>query len=186
MNVSFSVRKMFDSITPQIKNMRTAMGISGRRRVLISAGDRFKKLAQATFGTGGRYRGNNWPAYSPEYAEKERTSSPTLLRSGALKNSIKTMSPRTNYVEVFTALPYASAQFFGNPKKKLPGRRFFPMESAGSTMWRLGYSAEKDMVVDIQKRFMILSNGALPYISSIMRSRYEYGNPRLSAQYSGK
>ena len=177
MTFTFKIKRTSDSVTPQIERIKTALGTSGRRKVLMSVADRFREMARSTFGVNKTtYRGNTWAKYSPAYAKKVGTSSPSLFRSGKLKASIRVTPPRGNSVGVFADVKYAAAQFLGS-KRGLPARRYFPMEGHG-TMWRLTARADKDLTIQALSDFYKLSGGALPKTMGILtRSTYSAGNP---------
>lgn len=180
MNIAIRVNKRLDTVTPQLHGMMNTINDTGRRRLLTFMARRFQEMCWSTFGSGGRrFRGNTWKPYSKSYAKKVGSSTPTLLRTGALKGSIRWLAPRSNFVTVYTVNPYAAPQFFGS-KKGLPPRRFMPVESSGGkSMWRLTYVAEIEMNTEISKRMRQLSGGAFPFFTpaSMGRSKYSYGNP---------
>lgn len=178
-NISFrfQVKRLLDTITPEIKRINVAIGNSGRRKVLVSAANRFKEMSQSTFGAGNStYRGNTWSRYSPTYAKKIGSSTPTLYRSGNLRKSIRITVPRSNSVGIYSDTKYSAAQFLGN-KNGLPSRKYFPLEGQSST-WRLTMRADRDLQVEILKEFYSLSGGVLPKtFGTLTRSTSAIGNP---------
>ncbi len=114
-------------------------------------------MSKATFGTGGNtlFRGNVWPLYSKKYAKKVGTFIPSLYRTGKLKASIQYMTPYNNSVLVYCNHPRADIHFFGG--KKMPARRFMPIEGNGMTSWRLTFMAERVMNTEIENRIRLLS-----------------------------
>jgi hypothetical protein len=86
---------------------------------------------------------------------------------------------RNNKIEIYTTNPYAASIAFGNKKKNIPARNFWPIENMGSPSYnRLLYNSEKDMFRVITMRLNILSRGSLPRQSTILqRMTPTYGNP---------
>jgi phage gpG-like protein len=184
--LSINIRKTQDSVTSQLQGILRAIGLQGRKRLLIGAGNEFISQIKSNFGQpGGKYKETTWPPLSKAYAKRVGSSTPTLKRTGALQNSFQMNSPRANYIEVFTKNKYAAAHLFGSKKQGIPKRNFMPIQFYQPTYSRLLMSAEKDLVIEISKRMNILSGGALPRLSSaINRSLPSYGNPFSGPQAS--
>lgn len=174
---TFTIKKISDTITPQIKSIENAIGTAGRKKVLIEVANKFKNMAQSTFGANkNTYRGNTWPRYSKLYAKKVGSFTPTLLRTSKLKSSINVTNPQSNSITVQSDIKYSAAQFFGN-KKGLPSRKYFPVEGQG-IMWRLTARADRDLMIESLRNFYNLSNGALPQnLGMFNRMTYSAGNP---------
>lgn len=178
MDISIGIRKHGDTLTNQLHNLIRALGPIGRQRMLSDAGREFIRITKENFGDEGKYRGNKWKPLSKRYAKKVGSSVATLLRSGALRDSIKVGSPRGNWIEVSTSNPYARAQFLGNPKQNLPSRLYFPTERISTNYWRPVYAAEKELVHAIGKSLYIISGGAFSkQLGAIPRSYPTRGNP---------
>ncbi len=176
--MDISVTKITDSFTPAIKNILRAVNVGNTRILLRRGGEAFLRMTRATFGTGGQYRPDRWPPLSKAYAKAVGRKNATLIRSGELMNSIKLGAPKGNYIEIYTKNRYSFAHFFGYPPNNLPQRRFMPVESSGKSMFKLTIRAEREMVNEISKGLTILSNGALPRITTVpVRMPYQRGNP---------
>lgn len=182
----FSLTKTSDTVTPALKNMIRAIGGNGRRRILISMGQKFVDMTQSNFGqSGGKYKDSTWKPLSKSYSKRVGSSVPTLKRSGELFKSIRMNSPRQNFVEIYTKNSYAAAHTFGNRSRNLPPRNFWPIQFSTPSYSRLLFNAEKEMIVEIGKRLSIQSGGAFPRLSlSIVRSPFQYGNVFTSPQSS--
>ena len=175
-----SIRKINDTLTTQIRNMQNALSISGRNQILRRVGNRFLELSKSTFGGNAQYRGNKWPPLSSQYAKRVGGNTPTLLQSGALKQSLRVGMPRGSWIEVYTNNRYAAAQFLGSKKNNLPARRFMPVETSGRNLFRLTTSGEREIVNEISKALTQLSLGAFPRIYKITsRMKYERGSPTV-------
>ena len=151
---------------------------------MIAAAQEFVRQTKANFSTDTKYKEKPWAPLSPKYAKKVGHSQSTLKLSGALYNSILTNSPRANWIEVFTKNPYAAAHTFGYKPHHLPARNFWPIQFYSPTYSRPLYNSEKDLIIEIGKRFTIFSNGILPRLTggAILRSPPQYGNPFASPQ----
>ena len=183
--MQLNIRKVQDSVTPSLQGIMRSINSNGRRNVLLSAGREFLRITKNNFGAAGKYRDKQWPQLSPAYAKKVGHSNATLVGTGKLRDSIRMNAPRSNYVEIYTTNKYAAAIAFGNKKRNLPGRQWAPMQFSTPNYSRLVWSAERDLVFEIGKRLNILSNGALPRLSSmIQRSPFAYGNPFTGPQSS--
>jgi hypothetical protein len=138
--------------------------------------NRFKMLAQSTFGTGNKkFRGNTWARYSSNYAARVGSFVPTLLRTGKLRASIRVGTIRNNKIYVSADRPYAARQFLGSGK--LPSRKFFPMEGVGSS-WRLTSAGDVEMRRILLNELYTMSGGVLFQPKGVnLRSRYNMGNP---------
>lgn len=175
--MQINIKKIQDSITPQINNIIRAIGSQGRKRILLVAGQKFQEMTKQNFGNSGKYRDSQWPPLSAKYAKKVGRKNATLKKSGDLYNSILLGQPRSNYIEIFTKSPYAAAHTFGSKRTNLPKRNFWPVQFLTPTYSRLLFNAEKDLVTTISRQMTILSSGALPLQSSnIERSQPQYGN----------
>lgn len=176
--VNFSVRRLSDTLTPQIRSIMTALGGSGKSKVLGEVGREFVRMSKSTFGgNNANYRGNKWPRYSKSYTAQVGNSTPTLYRSGKMKASIRVSGQGANWVGISCGTKYAAAQFLGSPKSHIPARRFMPLEGAGNS-WRLTARAERELVSVITRGFSNISKGALtPNIGVNQRSSFAVGNP---------
>jgi phage gpG-like protein len=176
-----TITKIYDTVTPALHNIVWAFGDQGRRLLLISTARKFIEETKSNFGKTGKYRDKEWPALSAAYAKKVGRRTATLKKTGALMSSIKMNSPRKNFVEIYTNIPYAAANVFGSKKQNIPARNFWPVQFTQPSYSRLLFNAEKDMIVEIGKRLNVLSSGVLPRLSSnIVRSQLQYGNPFTS------
>lgn len=155
----------------------TAIGDAGKTKILGQLGREFVRMSKATFGANNTtYRGNKWAKYSKSYTKQVGSSTPTLQRTGNLKNSIRIMGQGKNWISVGSGAKYSKAHMFGNPKSHLPARRFIPVEGMAN-QWRLTLRAERDMVKIIGKEFSNMSRGALPAQINAPRSTFSIGNP---------
>lgn len=186
--MQLNIKLIQNSVSPQLSGILRALGLQGRRRVLMGAGQEFIKMIKSNFGGGGsmyRAEGQKWAPYSKSYAKIKGKSQPDLVKTGALMNSFQMASPRKSYVEVFTKNPYAAAIAYGYKPRNLPPRQYFPIQSYNKSYNRLSFNAEKNIIFELGKRFTILSGGALPRLSpSIIRSLPTYGSPFTGPQAS--
>jgi len=172
-------------VTPHLNNIINALKTAGRNRVLKDVGNEFKRMTQLNFGSGGRYRSKTWAPLSKEYAKKIGTTQATDKRSGNLYSSIKVGSPTNNFIAIYTRNPYAAAIAFGNSKKNLPARNYWPIEIYGRpTFGKLVLNADRDMFYFITRRFNIVSNGALPVFQMTQRATMNIGSPFTGASKS--
>jgi|ERR1035437_819559 phage gpG-like protein len=174
----------YNSVSPQISGIIKAIDVQGIRKILAAAADEFIRQTRQNLSTNTKYKDKKWPPLSPAYAKRVGRTEATLKRSGALYNSIQKSSPRNGWIEVFTKNPYAGVHFAGSKKRNIPQRNFFPMQLNSLTYSRPTYNSEKDLIMEIGKRFNILSGGVLPRLSSgaISRSSPSYGNPFTQPQ----
>ena len=177
--MDLNIRKLNDSVTPQIDSILRSIGMSGKRRLLLATAQEFQRETKANFGGGNdTYKDKRWPSYSRAYTKKKGKSQPDLKVTGALMNSIKIGSPRSNWIEVYTKHPYAAAQGFGYRPRNLPARQFFPVQMVGSSYSRPTYNSQRDMTIVISKMMTLLSGGVLPRQSpAVMRMMPSYGSP---------
>jgi phage gpG-like protein len=161
-NLTWSLRPEINSVSRQIHRIIKTISGSNKQQILRSAADRFVQMAKSTFGSSGNttFRGNTWPRYSKPYSKKVGSSVPSLLRTGALRNSIRSRS-QGNSVVVYSDNPLAAVHMFGSPTRNIPARRFFPMDQN----WILKYNAYRVLTKDISNQFNANSGGALPKIS---------------------
>jgi len=177
--LSLRITLLEDTLSKELKGIMKAFGTEGRDKTLSAVGSRFLEMGQSTFGAGRSWwRGNKWEPYSKGYAKYVGSSTPTLLRTGRLRNSLKMSPPRGGTVTIYSNLKYAGEQFIGNKKTGRPGRYYFPVESKGAALWRLNYKAEKVLVELMGRTFMKLSRGALslPNVPTTAGT-YSIGNP---------
>ena len=58
--IGFSITKAQDQVTPSILGIIRAIGNQGRRRLLLSAGQKFLEMTKSNFGNSGKYRDKSW------------------------------------------------------------------------------------------------------------------------------
>lgn len=175
------IKKVRDTVTPQLRNIISALGVQKRREVLLLAGKEFINETMTNFGgNSGFYKDGVWPNLSKNYSKRIGSSKPTLDRSGKLKNSITLSSPFLNYIVISTKNPYAAAHMLGSTKRNIPKRNFFPVQfQAGNPRSsKLVWNSHLRITFEIGRRFHQLSNGALP-MPSYFTNRWDYqeGNP---------
>jgi len=177
--MQLNIIQKHNGVSPSIKNIIRALSIQGRKNVLLYAGKKFLEITKRNFGTYGEFREKTWKPLSKNYAKRIGNSTPTLLRTGELMNSIKIGSTRTNSIEIFTRDKRAGALAFGYKPNNIPPRNFWPIQNMGSPSYnRLMFNAEKEMFITISKRFNVLSSGVLPYQSTLTKRMLpSYGNP---------
>lgn len=140
-----------------------AVDANGTKQVLLNAGKKFLEMTRANFGLSGPTREKPWPPLSKAYAKKVGSNSPTDKRSGKLMNSITLGPVQTDSVEIYTRNAYAAAIAFGDPKKRLPARNYWPIENHGSpNLHRLTIGAERELYINITTTLNKLSSGVLP------------------------
>ena len=173
------IEKISDGISPQIDSIISAFSSSGRRRVLAESGDLFVKMTKNNFGGNGQYRSKAWKPLSEEYAKKVGSDTPTDKRSGKLMNSIRKTKLTDKYVLVSTNNLYAAAICFGSKLKHIPPRNFWPVDFMGDNIKysRLVIKAQREMYMQIVRRFHQLSHGVLPIsMAPTQRMPYQFGN----------
>jgi phage gpG-like protein len=171
-----------DSVNSSIKSILRAFSPQSQTQLLQQAGYRLWQMIQSSFGGSGQFRGNNWQRLSDQYSKRIGSSTPTLVRSGRLKSSIKFVINGTNARIQVLDVPYASDHLFGvkSGKKIIPQRSFIPLDMQSTSLVRLTLVADTEINKTIQNKLRQLSGGQLPS-TSFMRSTYEYGNPFSSA-----
>src|ERR1039458_5348609 len=171
--IGLSIVKRFDSVTPAIGNIARAIGVQGRRRMLTSVAKKFIEMTHSNFGqSSGKYKEKTGPPLSPAYAKRIGSKQATLHRTGELYNSIKAGSPRNDYIEVYTKNKYAAVHTLGSRAQHIPRRNFWPMQIVTPSYTRMLFSAEKELVHEIGKTLTLLSNGALPRLSTNITRSY--------------
>jgi len=175
------VKIISNSVSPSIRGILNAIGLSGKRQVLMSAGRELYRQTMQNFGVDSEYKDKKWPALSPKYAKRVGHSNSTLTKSGELKNSIRLSTPVGDMIKIYTNNPYAAAQFFGSKKTNLPARNAFPINNTTNpSNIRLTTNSDRDMFKVITHRLTQVSNNSLPINTAWKRMSVEYGNPFAS------
>lgn len=186
--MQITIHKVQDSVTPSINNLIKSISSTGKNQLLLFGGRELLRQTRNNFGGGSQYRDKNWSPLSKAYAKKVGHYNATDERTGQLKNSILLGRPRSNFIEIYTRNKYAAAIAFGDKKKKLPARNFWPVQNSGNPSYnRLTYNSDRDLFKVLTTRLNILSNGSFPRQSTMIeRMRPEYGSPWTGPQSSGK
>jgi phage gpG-like protein len=105
---------------------RALSGVS-MRPVMQAIGEKIREITVSNFGTGGRWRPTTWPPYARDYPQwgKKKGGPATLIRTGALMDSIYVHTGNKNTVEVGFEGEYGAAHQFGGGNT--PARPFFPI-----------------------------------------------------------
>lgn len=176
-----SIIKVRDEVGSSIRSILNAIGQNGRKRVLNELGHEVQRITRLNFGSSGLYRGKQWARLSPAYAKQVGHSTPTDIKSGALYKSILVGTVKRNYIDVYTRNPYAASISFGDKKRNLPPRMFWPFEIYGTPLrQRLTLAADRQLYRFISRRFNVYSQGQLPYGEMVRRSTVQSGNPFTS------
>lgn len=93
---------------------------------------KFYEITLSNIGVSGEDRPAAWPPLSKNYIRYLKRKSfgtpliPTELRKGTLRSSI-TIQTNHNSTTVYSNNPYIAAQQYGDAKRNLPARPFFPV-----------------------------------------------------------
>jgi phage gpG-like protein len=121
---------------------RKLRALAHRRVVLHAMGEELVSLTRRAF-TDPSVRPAPWPPRkSRPLARRAAHQKPPepralLIKSGALRDSIRVMAATNDTVSVGSDLPYAAVHQFGSARKKgrgggIPARPFFPYAAAGN------------------------------------------------------
>ncbi len=126
-----SMRKIKDSITPDLKRKARSLDSAGRTRVLSAMGQAVVSTGKSAFTQPG-LRAANWaPRKDPEKKHN------LLQLTTTLRKSIRVTSVTSTNVHLGSDRPYAAAHQLGSKKQNIPARPYLPFYKSGK-MTKLG------------------------------------------------